>query len=311
MTFNSSQNTKPSNPSSASWIKAFRLRTLPLALSSILMGSFLAIHNGNYNWTIVILAAVTTLFLQILSNLANDYGDSMKGTDNVDRLGPKRTVQSGEISPRQMKYAILLFVVLSLISGLLLLYFSFQGDFLKALIFFVIGIGAIVAAIKYTVGKSAYGYSGLGDLFVFLFFGLAGVLGTYYLNTKALDLDIILPAISLGFLSMGVLNLNNMRDTENDIKSGKHTMASRLGYNHARRYHALLITGALFCALIFVILNYSSQWNFLFLLTIPLFVKDLFSVFRQNEQAKLDPFLKKLAIATLLFTLTFGIGILL
>jgi 1,4-dihydroxy-2-naphthoate octaprenyltransferase len=299
----------PSVPIS-SWIKAFRLRTLPLALSSILMGSFLAIHDQPYSWGVIVLAILTTILLQILSNLANDYGDSQKGTDNINRLGPERTVQSGEISPRQMKRGIIVFVILSLLSGLLLLYFSFKEDFLPALVFLAIGIGAIAAAIKYTVGKRAYGYVGFGDLFVLLFFGFAGVMGTYYLNTHTFEWEVLLPAFSLGFLSVGVLNLNNMRDIDNDISSGKHTLASRLGLRNARVYHAFLIVGALLTALLYVWLNYSSPWNFMFLLAAIPIIRDLVVVFSIKEQRMLDPYLKKLALSTLLFTVLFGVGIL-
>jgi len=310
MTTNTSQSSKKSKPSFSSWIKAFRLRTLPLALSSILMGSFLAIHDGTYNWLIIFLAAVTTTLLQILSNLANDYGDSQKGTDNISRLGPQRTVQSGEISPSQMKKGIWVFSILSLITGLLLLYISFGDDFLTTLLFFIIGVAAIFAAIKYTVGKGAYGYAGFGDLFVFLFFGIVGVTGTYFLNTGSIKWDVFLPAISIGFLSTGVLNLNNMRDMDNDIRSGKHTLASRLGYHTSKMYQVFLVIGAIVAALVYVGLYFETAWNFLFLLVSPLLIKDLFSVFNQNEQAKLDPYLKKLALGTFLFTIVFGIGIL-
>jgi 1,4-dihydroxy-2-naphthoate octaprenyltransferase len=299
------------NVSFSTWLKAFRLRTLPLALSSVLMGSFLAIHDGMYKWSIISLSALTTILLQILSNLANDYGDSQKGTDNINRLGPERTVQSGEVSPAQMKIAIIIFVLLSLFSGILLLWLSFPEDFLTALIFFVIGVGAIAAAIKYTVGKGAYGYYGFGDLFVFLFFGLAGVAGTYYLNAGLLEWDVFLPALSLGFLSMGVLNLNNMRDIDNDIQSGKNTLAARFGFRRAKAYHAFLITGALLSALVYVTLNYQSPWNFLFLVAAIPIIKDLVAVLATKEQKLLDPFLKKLAITTLLFTVLFGVGILL
>ena len=247
-------------PSLSSWIKAFRLRTLPLALSSIIMGSGLAIYLGSYSWIVILLATLTTILLQILSNLANDYGDFQKGTDNDNRLGPERAVQSGEISARQMKTAVIVFAALSLLSGVWLLYASLKEQFMIALVFFVLGIAAIAAAVKYTVGKNAYGYSGLGDLFVFLFFGLTGVLGTYYLNTLSLTWDVFLPAISIGLLSTGMLNLNNMRDIENDIKSGKHTLASKLGLRKAKYYHAFLVIGAIVSALIFILLQLFSSF---------------------------------------------------
>ena len=299
------------SPSLSSWIKAFRLRTLPLALSSIVMGSGLAVFRENYNWMVILLATLTTILLQILSNLANDYGDFQKGTDNADRLGPERAVQSGEISVRQMKTAVIVLAVLSLLSGVWLLYAALREQFLEALLFFVLGMAAIAAAVKYTVGKNAYGYSGLGDLFVFLFFGLTGVLGTYYLNALTLSWDVLLPAISIGFLSTGMLNLNNMRDIDNDIQSGKHTLAAKMGLQRAKVYHAFLIIGAIVSALLFVGLHYVSPWNLLFLLVALPLLTDLRTIWKTTDQQKLDPFLKKLALSTLAFAVLFVMGLLL
>jgi 1,4-dihydroxy-2-naphthoate octaprenyltransferase len=298
-------------PTSNSWIKAFRLRTLPLALSSILMGSFLAVHAGVYRWEIIVLAIVTTIFLQVLSNLSNDYGDAVKGTDNEHRLGPQRTVQSGEISAKQMMAAMLVFVVLTLISGVWLIIESFGHEWLKALLFLLLGLAAIAAAIKYTVGKTAYGYAGLGDLFVFLFFGLLGVIGTYYLNTKNFSWLILLPAATLGLFSTAVLNLNNTRDMENDLKSGKKTVAARLGYKTALKYQVWLILTGFLAAFIYVLLTFRSYWEFLFLITLPLFLANLAGIYRVEDQRKLDPYLKKTALGTLLFVVIFGIGLLL
>ncbi|MBC8320029.1 MAG: 1,4-dihydroxy-2-naphthoate polyprenyltransferase [Bacteroidetes bacterium] len=292
-----------------SWIVAFRLRTLPLAISSILMGSFLAIASGNYNWAIIWLSIVTTLFLQILSNLANDYGDGIKGTDNEERLGPKRTIQSGEISPKEMKAGIIVFVLLSLISGIWLIFESLGSNWPLGLLFFTLGIAAIAAAIVYTVGTKAYGYSGFGDLFVFLFFGLLAVMGTYFLNTYDINWEILLPASSMGLLSTGVLNLNNMRDMENDAKSGKKTMALILGYKFAKIYHTILITMAMIFVVVFVALQYHCPWQFIFIICFPFLINDLIKINKITDKSLLDPYLKKLALATLLFTFLFGIGI--
>ncbi len=296
--------------SAADWIEAMRPRTLPLALSGIVVGSFIALAEHRYKWVVIIMATVTATFLQILSNLANDYGDAVKGTDNENRVGPERTVQSGRITPKQMKNATILFSFFSLISGLILLYFALGNKLWIALIFFLLGVAAIAAAVRYTVGKHAYGYKGLGDLYVFLFFGLTAVIGTWFLNTLYWRFDIFLPATALGFLSTGVLNLNNMRDMENDLASGKKSIASRLGYSRARIYHAILIVLGFVLTLIYVAMNYKSIWNFLFLLSLPLFLKDLISIFKTNN-ALLDPFLKKLALSTLLFSVLFGVGLLL
>ena len=293
-----------------SWIKAFRLRTLPLALASILMGSFLAIHNGNYSWNVIILAIITTLFLQILSNLANDYGDGVKGTDNENRLGPKRTVQSGEITTSQMKKGILVFVLLSLTSGTWLI-FEGLGISLYTLGFFVLGIGAIIASIKYTVGNRSYGYSGYGDIFVFIFFGPVAVLGTSFLASQQINWQDILPATTMGLLSTGVLNLNNMRDIENDRNSGKRTIAMRLGLLRAKKYHFTLVILALILLLVFTWLYYYSPWQFIYLIVYPNILRDLVLIQKTTDNRHLDPFLKKLAFSTLLLTLLFGMGTLL
>lgn len=297
-------------PSFKSWLKASRLRTLPLALSSILMGSFLAMHQDDYQWSVIILAIVTTTLLQILSNFSNDYGDSMRGTDNENRLGPVRTVQGGEISPKQMRKGMLLLIVLALISGIWLIYISFGNNWVKAFIFLLLGILAIVASVKYTVGKKSYGYSGFGDAFVFLFFGLLAVGGTYYLNTLNFTWLILLPAAALGFFSTAVLNLNNMRDIENDRKSNKITIVVRIGYYRARYYQVMLILAGFLATSIYVLLTFTHYREFLFLITFPLFTLDLFGIFKVTNQRRLDPYLKKTALATLLFVIVFGIGLL-
>lgn len=293
------------------WIEAFRLRTLALALSTILMGSFLAIASGTYSYNVIVLALITTLLLQILSNLANDYGDGLKGTDNNQRIGPIRGMQSGQIMPGQMKIAIIIFVLLSLISGVLLIIEAFGNNWYLGLIFLFLGISAIAAAIKYTIGKKAYGYSGFGDIFVFIFFGLIAVMGSYFLNTLSLNYSIILPAISMGLFSTAVLNLNNMRDIKNDIVSGKITLAAKMGLEKAKKYQLILVSAWMLAAVVYTLLNYTSAWNLIYLICFPLFLLQLRNIFRLNNQKLLDPYLKKLALTTLLFSLLFGIGLLL
>ena len=194
-------------------VKAARLRTLPLSISGIIVGSFIAASEGLFNTTICILALLTTVGFQIISNFANDYADGVKGTDNNVRVGPKRAIQSGKITPKQLLKVIKISIAITLVIAISLIYVSFgKEDFLNLIIFFVLGIASIAAAIKYTMGKNAYGYSGFGDVFVFLFFGLLSVCGSYYLYAKQLNFTIFLPAFSIGFLSIGVLNLNNMQD---------------------------------------------------------------------------------------------------
>jgi 1,4-dihydroxy-2-naphthoate polyprenyltransferase len=292
------------------WIKAFRLRTLPLALSSVALGCFIAYDDGGLNWKISLLAVLTTLFLQILSNLANDYGDSMHGVDSINRVGPLRSVQSGLIKPAEMKRMVMVFIFMSLVSGLWLIYEGTKDiPVFYVLIFVFAGLAAIIAAVKYTIGKKPYGYQGFGDLFVFLFFGLAGVIGTYFLNTNSFKWELLLPATAIGFLSAGVLNLNNMRDRVNDQLSGKNTLVVILGIEKAKWYHFSLILGSVIAGLAYMLLNYHSPFQMLFLLTLPLLWINVVVVFNNKAPEKLDPYLKKLALASLIFTITFGVGL--
>ena len=293
-----------------SYIQAARLRTLPLSVSGIIIGSFMAASKGFFNWKICLLALLTTIGFQIISNFANDYGDGVKGTDNEDRIGPERAVQSGAISPKQMRTAIIASSIITFLIAILLIFIAFgKDDFLNLIIFFCLGLASIAAAIKYTVGKRAYGYSGFGDLFVFLFFGLVSVIGSYYLYSKQLSITLILPAFSVGFLSIGVLNLNNMRDRASDIKSGKKTLVVKMGNESAKYYHYYLLVTAFLFAILYTIVHYNSPYQFLFLITFFPILKH-FNVVAKNKIPKLlDPELKKLAITTFLFSILFGIGL--
>ena len=294
------------------WIEAFRPRTLPLALSSVVLGCFLAYYDGAIDWTVSILAATTTLFLQILSNLANDYGDSKHVVEREKRVGPERAVQSGKIAPKTMKRVVILFMIMSLVSGLLLVYEGTKNlPFYYFAGFIALGVGAIAAAVKYTIGDRPYGYSGYGDVFVFLFFGLTGVIGTYFLNTNSFNWEILLPATAMGFLSAGVLNLNNMRDRVNDKIAGKNTLVVKMGIKKARWYHFFLLAGSVVTGLIYMLINYHSPFQMLFLLTIPLLWINVVVVFNNQVPEELDPYLKRLALASLIFTVTFGIGLIL
>lgn len=293
-----------------SWFRAFRLRTLPLSFSSIILGSLLALWKGSFYVEILIGALMTTLFLQILSNLANDYGDFKNGLDNQNRVGPERSVQSGEISLNAMRNAIILFSILAFSSGLWLLNAASRSiDFGTLIIFLSIGVLAILAALKYTIGKKPYGYRGMGDIAVFLFFGLTGVAGTYFLHTNELSWEEFLPAISIGLLATGVLNLNNMRDEENDRNSGKRSLVVIMGQKKAKIYHSFLIFGAIASAVTFTLLHFHSIYQFLFLLAVPMLLQNLIVVFRNQKPSDLDSELKKLALATLIFAVTMGVGL--
>lgn len=281
------------------WIEAARLRTLPLSVSGIILGSFYAMSQTMFNWKIVFFALLTTLGLQLLSNFANDYGDGIKGTDNDDRVGPKRAIQSGNISPKEMKKAMVITTLLTLFSAILLIYFSFKGrHLLYSLVFLLLGFLAIASAIRYTVGNSAYGYKGYGDLFVFIFFGLVSTLGVYFMFAKAIDWLLILPATAIGLLSVGVLNLNNMRDEISDRKANKNTLVVKIGGKRAKIYHYFLLITSMVLVLLFAFLLDFQYDQYLFLVAYFPLLQHLFRVYKNDDARLLDPELKKLAIST-------------
>lgn len=304
------------------WLSAFRLRTLPLAVSSILVGSALARfaenrwHTYHYSNAVIALALLTAILLQILSNLANDLGDHQHGTDNKDRVGPQRAVQSGAISSADMKRAMVICGTLAFLSGCTLITVAL-GFSVITLAFLALGLTAIGAAVKYTFGKNPYGYAGLGDVSVFLFFGITGVCGTFYLHTRTLEWPVLLPAIAFGCLSAGVLNVNNMRDIANDATSGKRTLVVRMGSRNAKIYHSALIVLAIAC-LTTCILLFDGTWLsdrsrllWISLLAIPGFIIHLKRVLTNTEPRLLDPQLKTLAMTTFLTALLFSLGLIL
>lgn len=292
------------------WIQAARLRTLPLSLSGIIVGTALASFHGYFNTTIFILALLTTIAFQITSNFANDYGDGVKGTDNEDRIGPARALQSGTISRKNLKTGIIIAVALSLILAFALVYVAFGIENLKyILLFSILGIFSIWAAIKYTMGSNPYGYKGLGDVFVFLFFGLLGVLGSLFLYTKFLNWESILPAGAIGLMCVGVLNLNNLRDIVSDKKHGKNTLVVKMGFENGKRYHFFLIVVSFLSFLVFSWLKIDGPFNWFYLLAfVPVFIH-LIKVMRTKEPIMLDSELKKLALSTFLLSLLFLISV--
>ena len=297
-------------PKIKAWLSAFRLRTLPLAFSSIITGSAIAYYHYAFKLDIFILALLTTLFLQILSNLANDYGDSATGVDNNERVGPMRAIQSGEISKAAMKKAMVLFSILSLCSGIPLIIEGTKQINLKWFLFFLtLGIGSIAAAIKYTAGKNPYGYKGLGDIFVFLFFGLVGVLGCFILQFQIINrevlLEALLPAVSIGCFSAAVLNLNNMRDAENDEKCGKITLAVRLGKTKSKIYHSwILIVGMATLFKFSETIYLPTIAQVLLLLPCSILIFNIFKVIFNTNPKDLDPELKKVALSTFATSIT-------
>lgn len=300
------------------WIEAARLRTLPLSVSGIIVGSMYALAHPTdniltptevFNWRLFGFAILTTLGLQILSNFANDYGDGLKGTDNADRIGPKRAIQSGLITPQAMKRAIVITSALTLLSAMLLIYYAFTDTNLwYSLFYLVLGILSIVSAIRYTVGNTAYGYRGFGDVFVFVFFGLVSTLGVNFLYSKQLDFELVLPAIAIGLLSVGVLNLNNMRDEASDRKSNKNTIVVKIGGAKAKIYHYTLIVTAMVLVLIFAIIDDFHFDQYLFLLAYIPLTKHLITVYKNQKAKELDPELKKLALSTFALSVLLSLG---
>lgn len=292
------------------WIKAARPRTVLLSFSGVLLGGFLTYKTGSLigsgTLLCVLFAALTAILLQILSNLANDYGDFKKGTDSAKRVGPQREMQSGAITEKEMKHGLAITAGLCLISGALLI-FVFAGlTWQELAVFAALGIGAVLAALLYTLGKHPYGYRGLGDLYCFLFFGWAAVAGTFYLATKTLDFSVLLPASAMGFLSNAVLNINNMRDYENDKGSGKNSFVVKLGLKKAFIYHCLLIGGAFVCLTVYLVLHHSAWYSYLFVALSLLFIKDLIAI-KKTKPELLDPFLGKQVKHSFLVVVVFGV----
>lgn len=281
-----------------------RLRTLPLAAASIITGNAVALSKGFSSMTIFSWSLVTTLLLQILSNLANDLGDGMKGTDNDDRVGPKRSIQAGAISVRDMKIGVAINALLALVSGVVLIFISLKQNPEMLYFFLSLGIIAILAALGYTLGKKAYGYQGLGDLFVFIFFGWVGVIGSQFLITESFTLTDLIPASILGLLSAAVLNMNNIRDHKNDKKHHKNTLVVKMGVKNAKLYHSILIFSALLLNSTFF---FVADRNLLYTITFLPFVFlviNAITTLKNKDEKELDKELKKIALSTFIYSIT-------
>ncbi|WP_315568712.1 1,4-dihydroxy-2-naphthoate polyprenyltransferase [Haemophilus parahaemolyticus] len=296
------------NSTFAIWFSTARPKTLPLALASIIIGSALAYWAGKFDLITTLLAFITTILLQVLSNFANDYGDHVKGSDTAERIGPLRAIQHGAITGEQLKMAVIILSALSFISGAALSFYAYEG-IEDLLVFLGLGVISIVAAITYTVGKKAYGYLGLGDLFVLIFFGFVAVIGVFYLQAHSLPLMIFIPAFGCGLLSVAVLNINNLRDINQDRKAGKNTLIVRIGSKNGRIYHAILLALSVVSYLIFAILNFEHWYNYFFLLAVPLLVKHGLFVYRHQDPIELRPILGQMAGLALITNLLFSLGI--
>ena len=294
------------------WIRAARLRTLPLSISGVIVGNALCVQQANFSWLLFVLMLLTAVTFQIVSNLANDYGDGVKGTDNAGRIGPERVLQSGLLSRQALKKGIVGVALVSLLLALILITAAFgSNSWMYFLIFLGLAIFSIWAAISYTVGDKAYGSRGLGDVFVFVFFGLVSVMGAYFLQLKEFSLAAVAMAVVVGLLSVAVLNLNNMRDRESDAAVGKRTLAVLLGALGAKYYHYFLIGGAV---VILIVFSVQQTVSFSWLVGLGVFplLFHLLSVIKNNDPKTLDPELKKVALATfalsLLIFISYSLG---
>lgn len=292
------------------WLKAARLRTLPLSLSGIIVGTALANSEGQVNFNVFLLALLTTVFFQITSNFSNDYGDGTKGTDDAQRIGPERVLQAGLLTRTELKKGIALSIVISLVLSILLLLEAFGIENIWFLILFLIlAIMSIWSAIKYTMGKNPYGYQGLGDVFVFLFFGILAVVGTEFLFSSNLKWISFLPAIAIGLLSTAVLNLNNLRDHVQDKRHNKNTLVVKMGFERGKIYHYFLLSLSFTSLLIFhLVAGISLYGGFYFLAFVPI----VFHVKKMNklkEPSKIDPELKKIALSTFFLSIFFYLAV--
>lgn len=295
------------------WVSALRPRTLFLAIATTLCGSSIAYTSGHFSQSVAILTIMIATLLQLLSNLANDMGDFEHGTDTSGgRVGPQRSLQSGKITLPEMKRAIKLVIVISGVVGSLLIYEALQFmHFGYIILFFVLGLLSIWAAMKYTSGDNPYGYRGLGDIFSFTFFGPVSVVGTYFLHVHTLSFQPWLPAIGMGFFTVAVLNVNNMRDIKNDKEAGKITIPVRIGIKKAKQYHACLTFGGIISFLLYSIIYAGSWAEYLYLIVMIGFIKILVDIFKTDEDYKLDPFLKYTSMTTFALSLAFGACIIL
>ena len=288
------------------WLDAARPKTLPLALVSILTGSVLAFSDHHFSLSVAVLAFITATLLQILSNLANDYGDAVKGTDNDARLGPTRAIQSGAVTQKTMRQAIIINIIFTIIAGLILVLHALT-NWESILAFLGLGLLAILAAIAYTVGNKPYGYVGLGDISVFTFFGLLGVAGTYFLHTGVVDPSLALPAIGCGLLAVAVLNINNMRDIENDERCGKRTVAVRLGQHRAKQYHVVLLASGVIAFSAYLLLQPAPMWLMLpFLLSVFITYKHGHAVWLAKQPAEIAPMMPIVVKCSLVTNLLFA-----
>lgn len=287
-------------------ITSLRLRTLPLSLAGVILGVMLAASEYKISGWAALFIFLTTICLQILSNLSNELGDVLRGTDTEERQGPRYGLDQGLVSIPEMKRLISISATMAAVFGMVMVWVSFGTLFcVKSVCLLVLGAAAIWAAMHYTLGKNPYGYRGLGDLFVFIFFGLVSVLGGFFVAAHTISSWwLLLPAAAIGCFSVGVLNVNNIRDMKTDA-ANRTTVAIKLGERNARRYQTALVCAGWLLLLIFTAFYRFSPWHFFFVVTIPLYVKHLKGIWTLRERA-LDSMLPLLVISTFILSLILG-----
>lgn len=289
------------------YISAMRLRTLPLSLAGVSLGLLLAAADYRVGWEVVLFTLLTTVLLQITGNVSNELGDYLSGTDRTERLGPSYSLSSGLLRERDFKVMIAVYISLSILSGLALVWFSFGTFFcIESLLFIVLGGAAIMASVRYTLGRNPYGYRGQGDFYVFVFFGMVPVLGSYFLASHELFWKMLLPAVSMGAFSTGVLNVNNIRDMATDAAT-RVTVPLKIGEKAAKIYQTALVLVGWICMAAYSLLRMYDPWHYLFVLTLPLFVIHLKGVWKYSGR-ELDRMLPLLVVATFLFAVLGGLG---
>ncbi len=289
------------------YVAAMRLRTIPLSLAGVSLGIMLAAADYRISWQVVVFILLTTVSLQLLSNVSNELGDYLRGTDSADRKGPCYSLTTGNLGERDFKGMIVAYILLSAVSGLAMIWFSF-GTFLavESLLLIVLGAAAIMGAMRYTLGRNPYGYRGLGDLYVFLFFGIVSVMGAYFVASHAMFWKMLLPASCIGAFSVAVLNVNNIRDMSTDAAT-RVTIPLKIGEKWAKVYQTGLIVAGWVCMIAYSLLRIYDIWHYLFVLTLPLFIAHLSGVWKRSGNA-LDPMLPLLVMSTFLFSLLAGFG---
>ena len=290
------------------YIKAMRLRTLPLSMAGVILGIMLAAADYHVRWDVVIFTVLTTLCLQLLSNVSNELGDALSGTDGKDRQGPEYSLSSGLLTVRDFKVMIWVYALLSAAFGLALIKCSFGRFFsIESILLILLGAFAISAAMRYTLGKNPYGYRGLGDIYVFIFFGLVAVLGSYFVAAHEIrSWYLLLPAASIGTFSVAVLNVNNIRDMGTDAAT-RATIPVRIGEKWAKVYQTALIVTGWACMIAYAWSRISNPWHYLFVLTLPLFIIHLIGVWKGHGKS-LDRMLPLLVVSVFLFAMLGGLG---